>query len=223
MTGRSSPTPRSRTMPITAPRTPSGCTPSRPGRRRRRCTPSSTLSRRDGGVPGEPLLRVRDQLHTEPLAHRGWAEPDVAQPAAWAGRSGLGHALDPAPAPAHPGTGEMAGKRNTWACRLLRGSRQHRRRGGVPRPGDEALASRAIRRLRRSVRARAAISARSAQDIRGRAVWRCSTASWWRSTRISTSLSASDRAIRTIQLTMRQASRYVSRSPIKRILPGADP
>ena len=32
------------------------------------------------GVPGEPLLRLRDQLHPEPPAAGRWADPDAAQP-----------------------------------------------------------------------------------------------------------------------------------------------
>jgi hypothetical protein len=44
-----------------------------------------------------------------------------------------------------------------------------------------------------SSRARAAITARSVQLIRGRGRRRCSTASWWRRTRISISLATSER------------------------------
>jgi hypothetical protein len=51
-----------------------------------------------------------------------------------------------------------------------------------------------------SSRVRAAIRARSVQVIRGRGVRRRSTASWWRSTSISTSLVVSDRVRSTIQL-----------------------
>jgi hypothetical protein len=43
------------------------------------------------------------------------------------------------PAPTHPRTRPVAGKRNTRIPRLLRGARQHRRRGGLPHPSDEVL------------------------------------------------------------------------------------
>ena len=42
--------------------------------------------------------------------------------------------------------------------------------------------------------------ARSGQFIRGRGLRRCSTVSWWRTTRISISLVVSDRVRSTIQL-----------------------
>jgi hypothetical protein len=45
------------------------------------CAALLRLPRRHRGVPGEPLLRVRYQLHPQPSADRGRAEPDVAQPA----------------------------------------------------------------------------------------------------------------------------------------------
>ncbi|MDT7718036.1 MAG: hypothetical protein QOH09_4028 [Pseudonocardiales bacterium] len=82
---------------------------------------------------------------------------------------------------------------------------------------------RPIRRWRGSRRTSAAIIARSAQDIRGLRVWRRSTASWWRRTTISTSLSAVDRVSRTIQPMSRVRIRYVSRSAISRIMPGRGP
>jgi hypothetical protein len=80
-----------------------------------------------------------------------------------------------------------------------------------------------IRRWRGSRWTSAAIIARSAQDIRGLGVWRRSTASWWRTTTISTSLSAVDRVSRTIQPISRVRIRYVSRSAISPIMPGRGP
>ena len=59
------------------------------------------------------------------------------------------------------------------------------------------------RRWLGSRRTSAPINARSGQNIRGRVLRRFRTASWWRSTRISMSLSAVDRASRTIQPTSR--------------------
>ena len=49
------------------------------------------------------------------------------------------HLAQATPAPAHPGAGAMAGERGARAPRLLRRARQHRRRGGLPHPGDAAL------------------------------------------------------------------------------------
>jgi hypothetical protein len=64
-----------------------------------------------------------------------------------------------------------------------------------------------IRRWRGSRRTRAAVNARSAQDSRGRGALRWSTASCWRSTRISTSLAAPERVSSTIQLTRVETTR----------------
>jgi hypothetical protein len=64
-----------------------------------------------------------------------------------------------------------------------------------------------IRRWRGSRRARATVNARSAQDSRGRGALRWSTASCWRSTRISTSLAAPERVSSTIQLTRVETTR----------------
>ena len=58
----------------------------------------------------------------------------------------------------------------------------------------------------------AAIGARSAQGIRGLGFWRWSTASWWRSTRISVSLAVSGRASCTIQPAGCRTASYISRS-----------
>ena len=58
----------------------------------------------------------------------------------------------------------------------------------------------------------AAIGARSAQGIRGLGFWRWSTASWWRSTRISVSLAVSGRANCTIQPAGCRTASYISRS-----------
>jgi hypothetical protein len=50
-----------------------------------------------------------------------------------------------------------------------------------------------------SGRVRAARIARSAQDSRGDLTWRCRTAIWWRSTRISVFLASSERGSRASQ------------------------
>ena len=65
-----------------------------------------------------------------------------------------------------------------------------------------------------SSRARAAITARSVQRIRGRGVRRCSTASWWRRTRISISLACrSGRAAPSSSGAWRTSDRSASAPP----------
>ena len=51
------------------------------------------LPGRDWGVPGEPLFRVRHQLHPQPPAHCGRSVTDLAQPAPLRPVAAVGHAV----------------------------------------------------------------------------------------------------------------------------------
>ena len=149
--------------------------------RRRRCTGSARWCRRRSGSPGR---RARRGCTGSP--RRGFCvarrRTRARKPAGMAGRPG-------------PAAGLVQRRAMSVRCqrRIVDGvtSRPRRRRAG-------------------SSRARAAITARSVQLIRGRGMRRWSTASWWRRTRISISLVVSDLMLSAVQARSLENMRYIS-------------
>ena len=95
--------------------------------------------------------------------------------------------------------------------------------GDQPRVPAQQLRGETInagRRLLGRTLASPLVIARSGHDGRGLLVVRRSTATWWRSTRISASFAASERASRTSQPKSRTKPRYSSRTATAVIIPG---
>ena len=78
------------------------------------------------------LLREEPEGRVPAAAHHD-QEADGSQ-----ATLGQDRAFGPPSSP-DPRTGSMASQRDTRTCRLLRRAIQHRRRDGVPHPGDQAL------------------------------------------------------------------------------------
>ena len=115
------------------------CTPTRPGSSSSGGFAARTARRGASGSRRRSTSWASRTSAGRPRTGRFWLKRMTISKRMRAKLEEVKDQLPAAPASAHPGTGALAGKRGARAPRLLRRARQHRRRGGLPQPGDAAL------------------------------------------------------------------------------------